>query len=84
MKMKEERNALGNEVETMNEKKTEVSADALNGVTGGTEEESIEEILKRREEELRRTLEGLLNPPSAYETTGPITPKQPPLPKIDG
>ena len=84
MKAKEELNALGNEIETLNEKKTELTADALDQVTGGTDEESTEEILRRQEEKVRRALEGLLNPPLAYKTTGPLTPKQPPLPEIDG
>ena len=65
MKTKEELNALKEEVEALNKKLAELSEEELVQVTGGSTDESIDDILQRQRDDIRRALEGLLNPPAA-------------------
>ena len=67
MKTKEELNALKEEVEALNKKLDELSEDELEQVSGGSTDESIDDIIQRQSDEIRRALEGLLNPPAAYD-----------------
>ena len=66
MKTKEELNALKEEVEALNKKLAELTKEELEQVTGGSTDESIDDIIQRQSDEIRRALEGLLNPPAAY------------------
>ena len=79
MKTKEELNALKEEVEALNKKLAELSEEELVQVAGGSTDESIDDIIQRQSDEIRRALEGLLNPPSAYHTP-PFNNKPSPLP----
>ena len=79
MKTKKELNVLKEEVETLNKKLDELSEDELEQVSGGSTDESIDDILQRQRDDIRRALEGLLNPPAAY-THAFDTNKPSPLP----
>ena len=79
MKTKEELNALKEEVEALNKKLAELTEEELAQVTGGSTDESIDDILQRQRDDIRRALEGLLNPPAAY-THAFDTNKPSPLP----
>ena len=66
MKTPEELNALKNEVKALNKKLAELNEEELAQVAGGSTDESIDDILQRQRDDIRRALEGLLNPPRAY------------------
>ena len=78
MKTPEELNALKNEVKALNKKLAELNEEELAQVAGGSTDESIDDILQRQRDDIRRALEGLLDPPGAYNAFD--TNKPSPLP----
>ena len=75
MKTAEELNALKEEVETVSRKLAELTEEELAQVSGG----STDDVIQRYNDNVLHALEGLLNPPWAYENY-PIDNRPSPLP----
>ena len=75
MKTKEELNALKERVEDLNKKLADLSEAELSQVVGGAMDESVDDIVRRYNDDVRHYLDGLINPPAAY--TNPLLNNKP-------